>query len=256
MKLAACALLGSSFALACAANPPEAPIAPAPAPDAAPPTTASASASAPTATPTWRPPNADGAVPSPESVSEQCAAIEDRLEAVVVRNAKEIAKALDDIEHSPPPLPAEQVAWCLAQLRRIILYERPNAERMAREAEAPNNLAQIAKNMQAAYERGAMGAPKPKKLCPSAKPIPAKIELVDDMKYQSAPSEWRSDPGWSCLKFSIEEPQYHQYEVKVDAKGFVATARRKDGDTIHELSLAGTITRGAVIIAPRITERR
>ena len=163
---------------------------------------------------------------------------------------------LDEMIKSPPPIPKAQFEWCRDQISRMI----DTATVKMRDAEGKNALGQIAKDMITAYEREQMSTPGSKgvvrKLCPSAKPVPTKLG-ESGVKYQSTPADWSKDPGWSCLKFSFDQPQLFQYEVKtVPGKGFVAYARRKDGKDVLELSIHGDIKKDVVEMAPTIDEKR
>jgi type IV pilus assembly protein PilA len=42
-------------------------------------------------------------------------------------------------------------------------------------------------------------------------PVPASLDAVANKKYMSAPSDWAS-PGWDCIKFQMNTPQYFQYQ--------------------------------------------
>jgi type II secretory pathway pseudopilin PulG len=122
----------------------------------------------------------------------------------------------------------------------------------AKTAEARNSIAQIAKDAAAAYERDG-------KLCPSASsPIPAAVPHA--AKYQSSPSEWEADKlsnaGFSCLKFSMDYPQYYQYDYKSTPTGFTVTAHGDlNGDgVISTFEIEGQVIGGVVSIAPTIKE--
>jgi type IV pilus assembly protein PilA len=89
----------------------------------------------------------------------------------------------------------------------------------AKSAEARTALGRIAKDAQAAYERESMTggvvalgstAAISHGLCPAAPPVPALIASVGNKKYQSKPGEWNVG-GWSCLHFSMNDPQYYMY---------------------------------------------
>ena len=89
----------------------------------------------------------------------------------------------------------------------------------AKTAEARNGIGQMAKDaVTAYYKEGMAGTVLPlgevatvsNKLCPSATAVPAALTSVAGQKYQSSPSEW-SGPGWDCIHFSMNDPQYYQY---------------------------------------------
>jgi type IV pilus assembly protein PilA len=94
--------------------------------------------------------------------------------------------------------------------------------------------------------------------------VPAGKASIAGQKYQSAPSEWSVDAatpgkGFSCLRFSISDPQYFMY----DYKGTVGTAGtflasgmgdlNADGVT-STFSLKGAVTAGTVFVAPNFAE--
>jgi len=102
-------------------------------------------------------------------------------------------------------------------------------------------------------------------ICESATAaVPATAPL--GAKWQSSPADWKG-PGWSCLKFSMEQPQYFSYNYTAtgaltDAGStFLAEAHGDlDGDTIPStFSMQGKIeivaTKGSVVtLSPGITE--
>ena len=85
-------------------------------------------------------------------------------------------------------------------------------------------------------------------------------------KYQSSDSDWTKDQttagvGYTCLKFSMDQPQMFQYAYTAVAAAtqngtFLGIAHgdlNGDGNT-SEFSLAGAIQSHRVIIAPSISE--
>jgi len=145
----------------------------------------------------------------------------------------------------------------------------------AKSAEARTAIGRIAKDSQVAYERENMaGAIMDLKdsvdiaheLCTAGPPVPDALTKVANAKYQSDPGEWTAG-GWACLKFSMGDPQYFQYEfVQTGARSgkgaeFAAEAHGDlDGDTIPStFSLAGKVQEGSggelvLTLAPTITE--
>jgi type IV pilus assembly protein PilA len=92
-------------------------------------------------------------------------------------------------------------------------------------AEARNSLGQLSKDASTGYSReGMSGAVMVlgsstgviNRLCgPAAATIPANSTSIQGKKYQSSPSEWRAGDqfnGWACIRFSMEDPQYFQYQ--------------------------------------------
>jgi type IV pilus assembly protein PilA len=156
----------------------------------------------------------------------------------------------------------------------------------AKTAEARNSLGQLAKDASTAYAREGMSgsvltlgnaASGSNRLCASATTtVPVNgVTDIKGKKYQSAPLEWTSpadtatgvQTGWSCLKFSMEAPQYYMYSYVADEPGsgdgdtFTGTANGDlDGDdTISTFTIQGSIQADAnknlvVTIAPNLTE--
>jgi type IV pilus assembly protein PilA len=144
----------------------------------------------------------------------------------------------------------------------------------AKTSEARNALGQMAKDASTAYVRERMNSTLlplqgttgvVNVLCESATAVPSSPTVVRGQKYQSSPTEWRG-LGWDCLRFSMQDPQYYQYDYDVTGPGmnagdsFVASAVGDlDGDTATarfyirgELKPNPTIL--SVILAPNIQE--
>jgi len=142
-------------------------------------------------------------------------------------------------------------------------------------AEVRNAVGQMAKDAKSAFERESMAsavlaagatAGVSNNLCASAKAsVPAAKASIAGQKYQSAPSEWEADvsttppAGFSCLKFSLSDPQYYMY----DYKGTVGTAGTfqaigmgdLNGDGVTStFTLAGAVTGSIVFVAPNFAE--
>jgi type IV pilus assembly protein PilA len=142
----------------------------------------------------------------------------------------------------------------------------------AKTAEARMSLGRIAKDASAAYNRESMSgavltagtsAGLSNSLCLSAAAtVPATLDVIKGMKYQSGPSEWNNPAdsplkGWTCLKFSLQDPQYYQYGyASADVTHFVATANGDlNGDgVISTFSMSAIVQGGVVTIAPTILE--
>ena len=96
----------------------------------------------------------------------------------------------------------------------------------AKTAEARTALGRMAKDAQSAYEKEtmsqdviALGGSEliSRQLCPdAAAPVPADAADIKGGKYQSSPAEWKAT-GWSCLKFTMSDPQYFQYDYSTTA---------------------------------------
>lgn len=94
--------------------------------------------------------------------------------------------------------------------------------------EATSSLGAMRKGLLAHWEEEGMApsvlglgasAEKSQQLCASAaNPVPANLSDVGGRKYQSAPSEWSGSAetavGWGCMRFSMESPQYFQYDYQ------------------------------------------
>jgi type IV pilus assembly protein PilA len=138
----------------------------------------------------------------------------------------------------------------------------------AKSAEARTAIGRIAKDAASAWDRETMssgvmtlGSTRgiSRALCPSSSAIPTLLASVGGAKYQSSPGEWRQ-AGWSCLRFSMDGPQYYQYQYTADATTFSAVA---NGDLNNNavpstFTLAGAVVTQSqetvVTIAPSITE--
>lgn len=132
----------------------------------------------------------------------------------------------------------------LGMLFGALLYARRNSIDMRR-AESINMLGHIAKEAQRRYEeRGT--------LCPTARSIPS---MDTAGPYQSRPSEWQSDPGWSCLGVELSHPQAYRYGYESDGTKFTATARPIDGKDTVVREVKGMVVDGKLLVEPSITER-
>jgi hypothetical protein len=97
-------------------------------------------------------------------------------------------------------------------------------------------------------------------LCAQSSLVPATLAEVAGQKYQSSPGDWR-DAGWQCLRFSMDGPQYYQYQyVSPNATTFsaVATGDLNANTTPSTFTLAGAVVTQSnetiVTLAPSITE--
>jgi type IV pilus assembly protein PilA len=135
-------------------------------------------------------------------------------------------------------------------------------------AEARNSLGQIGKDSQTAFERESMAATVlgaggvsqvTRALCGTGHSVPAAIAQVAAQKYQSNQAQgqdWAQDQatngGFSCLKFTMQAPQYYMYNYTSDgnqgvtpvtASNFTAMANGDlDGNGIQStFQLYGTV---------------
>lgn len=95
----------------------------------------------------------------------------------------------------------------------------------AKTAEARTAIGRIAKDAASAWDRESMSAGvinpgeskvNSRRLCPSSTRVPTDLADVGNKKYQSAVGEWKNE-GWACLRFSMEGPQYFQYQYQATA---------------------------------------
>jgi type IV pilus assembly protein PilA len=148
----------------------------------------------------------------------------------------------------------------------------------AKTAEARMALGRITKDASTAYERenmaGAVLTPGSSvgishKLCVNGAAVPSAKASIQNKKYQSKASEWSDGAGWTCLKFSMSDPQYFMYTYAADAAGqagtatgtFTATANGDlDGDgSLSTFTMGGTIFNSSsnelvLTVTPTITE--
>ncbi len=106
-------------------------------------------------------------------------------------------------------------------LAALAIYGVSKYVKNAKTAEARDALGRMSKDATGAYQRESM-APDvmalgsssgiSHRLCSSASPVPSSVPA--SQKYQSKPTDWggAATAGWTCLKFSMEDPQYFQYD--------------------------------------------
>jgi type IV pilus assembly protein PilA len=142
----------------------------------------------------------------------------------------------------------------------------------AKSTEARNALGQIAKDAAAAVERErGLHAIVPagstssllRSFCATATPVPSSGKPPAAQKYQSLASDWSGDAttGWQCLRFSMEQPQYYEYEYTASVTSaltgaFTAIAHgdlNGDGAT-SRYSVQGSAQSGGIAISPNIEE--
>jgi type IV pilus assembly protein PilA len=123
----------------------------------------------------------------------------------------------------------------------------------AKSAEARTAIGRITKDAAAAWDResmaaGVMGlgssAGVARALCPTAPAVPAALTSVAGQKYQSSPVDWKQ-AGWSCLRFSMDGPQYYQYTYTATATTFAAVA---NGD-LNANAVPSTFTMTGALVA-------
>ncbi|MFZ5891515.1 MAG: type IV pilin protein [Myxococcota bacterium] len=128
-------------------------------------------------------------------------------------------------------------------LAALAIYGVSKYVKNAKTAEARDALGRMSKDATGAYQRESM-TPKvmalgtttgiSRRLCASAtKKVPTAVPKAQ--KYQSKPSDWMetgvtaSTVGWTCLRFSMDDPQYFQYE-------YTATSPASDTGTFSCLA--------------------
>ncbi len=151
----------------------------------------------------------------------------------------------------------------------------------AKTAEARNGIGQMAKDQATEFEKESMAgavlsvgssALTSRSLCVApGGAVPAAISSVQGKKYQSSSAkgaDWQLDvatpnKGFACLKFSMDAPQYYQYNFTSDGTG-VSGANwnaiamgdlNGDGVNFSTFTLAGQVNADiAFNIAPNIIE--
>jgi type IV pilus assembly protein PilA len=144
-------------------------------------------------------------------------------------------------------------------------------------AEARNALGRMSQAAVFVYENermagvvlpGGQSATMSRMLCPSAsKTVPQSVGLVQGQKYQSTVADWNADVatngGFSCLHFTIDQPQYYMYSYALTGSGgspgdsFTGTANGDlNGDGIlSTFTLTGQINSNySCNIAPNFVE--
>jgi type IV pilus assembly protein PilA len=152
----------------------------------------------------------------------------------------------------------------------------------AKTAEARNSLGQMGKDQSTEFEMESMpgtvltvqnSAASSHGLCVSpANPVPANMTAVQGKKYQSdsaSNADWQAQgtlprTGWPCLKFSMDAPQYYQYNFTSDAttttmgqtwSGQAQGDLNGDGTVFSLFTLAGAVNAtNAFNLAPNIVE--
>lgn len=245
------------LAAACGGEATPAPTTPAPASTVAPASTTETKAPEAKA---WTPPDP----PTAEATKRECAPLIDALTKGVADGAGpaeriKVAKERVATISEAPPLGPAQFDWCKGRAQEeltraeaeVAKAEAARAASASPDGVAKKTIGHIAKDMVAAYERETGDGKH--RLCPSAKPIPAKLD-AKGASYTSKPADW-NDPGWKCLKFELSAAQDFQYEVKVQGTTFTVVGRRGGADAV-EYTLTGKVDGGRVIIAPQIDEKR
>ena len=167
----------------------------------------------------------------------------------VTRDGGHLSGAFD--LHEPPVEQARDIGMmaslAISGVRKYLVA--------AKSAEARNTIGQIAKDYVVWWERED-GKPRGRRKLLSFPPVPKTIPR--GVKYQSMPSDWKA---WEPLRFTMDAPQYYQYEVRASKDGSSADIFARgdlDGDgKPSELRLHITIDRAhdTMVIAPSLDER-
>ncbi len=142
-------------------------------------------------------------------------------------------------------------------------------------AEARNTLGQIAKDASGAWSKEIMAATVmadgatvagANNLCTSSTAVPSTMASVQGRKYQSSTAAnadfntGTNAAGWTCLHFTMEGPQYYQYQYLADSStgpNFSAVAQgdlNGDGTVFSVFTRLGTIRNQQVVLSPAISE--
>ena len=142
-------------------------------------------------------------------------------------------------------------------------------------AEARNTLGQISKDAAGAWSKEIMkgdvlanedvvaGA---NNLCLSSTQVPSAMTKIAGQKYQASTAVNKdyntgdNGTGWTCLHFTMEGPQYYQYQYAADSAtgpNFSAIAQgdlNGDGTVFSKFTRAGVIRDKQVVLAPALVE--
>ena len=153
------------------------------------------------------------------------------------------------VEPPPSGAPVELVERCRSA---------PYVEAMEKNhwaTEARYALAQIGRDIGTAYAESVLkGTPA---LCASAAPTPPSIPTPGERV--QAIDQFRSDPGWRSIMFSMEQPVCFQYRIEAGDRAFTASARgsrrERDGSTTDlTLILRGRTDEAGVLWTSAIEE--
>jgi type IV pilus assembly protein PilA len=132
----------------------------------------------------------------------------------------------------------------------------------AKTAEARSAIGRISKDASSAYNRERMAATvmamkeertASNQLCPSAAhKVPADKAKIQGKKYQSDPAEWEDAAGWTCLRYTMQDPQYFMYNYAATGTGAenstisVTAEGDLDGDgTTSTYEMKGGVQKGS-----------
>jgi type IV pilus assembly protein PilA len=142
----------------------------------------------------------------------------------------------------------------------------------AKTAEARNNLGQLSKDLDAAYEGEAYGAGSGTALpdlgnigishlfCANAAVLPPAVPAAQ--KIQIAKAAWDNDPGWACSKFVVDAPVYYQYSwtntgtgtTEADQQALLANGDLNGDGVLSTFQMTNVIHGKRYAIAPNVLE--
>ncbi len=117
----------------------------------------------------------------------------------------------------------------------------------AKTGEAKNNLGRLGKDAVSAFERESMtatlaaangGSNAVHRMCDSASAVPS-VGVPKGKKVQPNPDDWNGD-GWRCLRFSLNDPVYYQYNYVAPDPTNTANGNGFSAIAIGDLDADGT----------------
>jgi hypothetical protein len=183
--------------------------------------------------------------------AEQAALLQKLVESIDVKRSGGHLTAAFDLQE--PPVDQARDLGAAASIA-IVAVRRYMSD--AKSAEARVVVGQIAKDTAAWYESEDPAHPKARKRLVSFPPVPKAVPR--GVKYQSTLEDWKP---WAPLKFSMESPQYYQYEVRAAKDGGsedIFARGDLDGDgkaSEFKLHVAIDRKKGVLVIGPSLEER-
>jgi len=155
------------------------------------------------------------------------------------------------------------VVAIIGVLAALAIYGVSRYLKHSKTAEATRNLGSIETGSKNAFQQetdtsGTGGGPFVHQFCPAGAAVPTTPPSAAKTKVVA--TEWNL-PAWTCLKFSINEPQFYSYTYAASGTGtaalYTATANGDlDGNgttSVFELTGAGSVTGDAQRLALKIT---
>jgi len=164
------------------------------------------------------------------------------------------------------------VVVIIGVLASLAIYGVQKYVNASKTGEAKNALGAIRKSAVTAFEGETMsgallatgaGVGAARRFCVSAAAIPTAVPV--GQKVQTSETQWSTDAGWNCLRFSMKGPQYYQYTytgtnagtAPAANDGFLATALGDlDGDSTQAtFTVQGNLLAdGTLQVSPAINE--